>query len=405
MKRLAGLLLALAAAACGDGESISAPAMPLRASPAPATADGSPEPPIAIFPGRGEFRGVTKLRDVPLAELEAAARDFNNRVAGIVPRYAVSTWRIDYLTLDGQGRLVVASGLAAVPLKPDGARSPILSYQHGTIFRNAEAPSLAIDAAQPPIALASLGYLVMAADYVGYGSSFGTPHPYLLAAPTAAAVVDLLTATRLLRQAIGMPSNGQLFLVGYSEGAYATMAAHREMQATGSFHLPQLVTSVGGGGPYDVGQTLDQLLDRVRDSYPVLGALVKPGFLGSLGSAVRNEVRRALLREILPDDADAIFQTRFLDNFLADDVGAIERESNVHDWKSEQPFRLFHGRDDQTVPYNVSVITRNAMRARGSRVEDVTLTDCTTPPFDHLKCVPEFFSLTVAHLGALARDL
>jgi fermentation-respiration switch protein FrsA (DUF1100 family) len=54
---------------------------------------------------------------------------------------------------------------------------------------------------------------------------------------------------------------------------------------------------------------------------------------------------------VIPDDADVTFQSTFLDNFLADDTSAIERASNVHDWKPEAPVRLFHGRDDQTVPY------------------------------------------------------
>lgn len=404
LKRRCLLLAALVLSACGGGSAPdTAPAERPQASAA--TVAPPAEPTIAIFPGRGEFRGITYLRDVSLPELQAAAADGNNRIAGITPRYAVGTWRVDYQTIDGQGRLVTASGLVALPRKVDGARSPILSYQHGTIFKNAEAPTQALAASEPPIAIASLGYLVLAPDYVGYGASLGVPHPYLLAAPSAAAVIDFLTATRLLRQSLNMPSNGQLFLLGYSEGGYVTMAAHREMQATQSFHLPQLVASVGGGGPYDVGQTLDQLLDRVRDRNPILGALIKPGFLGSLGSTVRNEVRRALLREIVPDDADVGFQTTFLDNFLADDVGAIERMSNVHQWKTEQPFRLFHGRDDQAVPYNVSVITLNAMRARGSDPALVTLTDCATPPFDHLKCVPEFFQRSIGYLGTLARDL
>ena len=404
-KRLAlALAGVLALASCGGGGPAETP-LRETAQAVVASSPPTPEPRIAIFPGRGEFRGMQHLRDIPLPELAAAANDFNNRVAGITPRYAVSTWRIDYLTVDGHGRQVVASGLAALPIKPAGARSPVLSYQHGTIFKNAEAPTQAISAAEPPIALASLGYLVLAADYVGYGASRGVQHPYLLSAPSAAVVIDFLTAARLLRQALGTPSNGQLFMVGYSEGAYVTMAAHREMQASASFHLPQVVASVGGGGPYDVGQTLDQLLDRVRDQSPILGALIKPGFLGSLGSTIRNEVRRALIAQIIPSDADVSFQTTFLDNFLADDVGAIERMSNVHDWKPEQPFRLFHGREDQTVPYNVSVITLGAMRARGTPPALISLTDCSTPPFDHLKCVPEFFRRSVDYLGVLARDL
>ena len=64
--------------------------------------------------------------------------------------------------------------------------------------------------------LASLGYVVLAPDYVGFGVSRGTSHPYLLATPTAAAVNDFLTAATYWRAASGVQDNGQLFLAGYS---------------------------------------------------------------------------------------------------------------------------------------------------------------------------------------------
>lgn len=49
-------------------------------------------------------------------------------------------------------------------------------------------------------------------------------HPYLLAAPSAAAVIDLLTAAKYWRQTQRILDNKQLFLAGYSEGAYVSMA-------------------------------------------------------------------------------------------------------------------------------------------------------------------------------------
>jgi hypothetical protein len=104
------------------------------------------------------------------------------------------------VTSDGFGREVIASGLVSVPVKPDGARSPVLSYQHATIYKDAQAPSNQVAATEPPVVLASLGYIVVAADYVGYGASRGSQHPYLLATPSAAAVMDLLTAARTWRQ-------------------------------------------------------------------------------------------------------------------------------------------------------------------------------------------------------------
>jgi Secretory lipase len=312
--------------------------------------------------------------------------------------------------VDGANRPIVASGLVALPIKPNGRRAPVLSYQHGTIFKDAEAPSNAMKPEEPPLVFASLGYIVLAADYVGYGVSKGAPHPYLLSAPAAAAVNDLITAARLWRQQAGSPgptANGQLFLAGYSEGGYATAAAHRELQQQGAAnpHLQTLVMSFAGGGPQDVGLTLDRQLARVKDQNRLIGGLINPGFLRHLGNTLREEVRRQMLKLIIPDDADVSFQSTFLDFFLADDVGNINRHCNVLDWAPQLPHELFHGRDDRTVSFVSSQNAQAYAIAAGARPALVPLTECDANPSDHLPCVPRFFLHTVGRMASVARDV
>ena len=382
---LAAMVLTLSA--CGGGDSPS-----------------TPSPLVPGVANAGQLKDATPINTVTLADLTAAVGAAGSKLPGAVPRYAVTSWRLTYMTSDGFGREVLASGLVSVPVKPDGARSPVLSYQHATIYKDAQAPSNQVAATEPPVVLASLGFIVVAADYVGYGASRGSQHPYLLSTPTAAVVMDLLTAARTWRQTQGVADNRQLFMLGYSEGGYTTLAAHRAMQASASPHLTQLVASVPGAGPYHVGVTLDAQLQRVRDESTALAALVSPGRLSKLGTTVRDEVRRLILRLVIPDDADVTFQSTFLDNFLADDISAIERDSNVHDWKPATPIRLFHGRDDQTVPYAASTRTLQAMQARGAG-NTVTLTDCTATPASHLGCVAPYFSHALGQLAPLVRDL
>jgi len=361
---------------------------------------------IVDVTGPGELKGATRLATVPAADVAAALKAAEGKLpasAARLPRYDVQSWRIQYLTIDGLGRPVTASGLISLPVKPAGVPSPVLSYQHGTTFKDAEVPSNNVVAAEAPVVFASMGAIVVAADYVGYGASKGVQHPYLLSAPTAAAVVDLITAAKTWRRKNAVADNGQLFLVGYSEGGYATMAAHRAMQAASSPHLAQLVGAVNGAGPYHVGVTMDALLDRVRKENRLLGALIDPGFLSHLGSTLRDEVRRNLIKAVMPDDADVSFQTTFVDNFLADDTGAIERDSNVHDWRPAAPVRLYHGRDDGTVPYAASTATLKAMQGRAT--PDVSLTDCSATPSSHLGCVPTFFNFVIEQLAPVIRDL
>lgn len=319
----------------------------------------------------------------------------------LAPRYDVSNYRITYTTTDKNGQRVSASGLVSVPVKPASAPSPVLSYQHATTFRNDEAPSIKVEPGEPPIVLSSLGYIVVSPDYVGFGSTQGLDHPYLTAEPTAHSVVDLLVAARTWRWEQGVQDNGQLFLAGYSEGGYATMAAHRALQQAGGLLGQQLLASAPGAGPYDVQMTLDEL----RSDLPRwLRELFSPGNLRNAPESVRNEVRRLLVRQLLPDDADVAYQTLFIDRYLADDREAIARDHSVHlGWKPEAPMYLFHGQGDQTVPYAVSISALNALRDAGA--SEVTLTDCATSDLGHTGCVPEYFNFVVERFGRLAQDL
>ena len=363
-----------------------------------------PEDPIVITVGPGEFKAITPLKEFPTADVAKAIADSTGSLPAVNPRYAVKSYRLDYLTLGGDGKQVLASALVSVPIKPAGATSPVLALQHGTTYRDAEAPSNEVAASKVPVVLASSGYIVLAPDYVGYGSSKGQPHPYLLAAPSASVLVDLLTAAKYWRQTTGVRDNRQLFFAGYSEGAYVSMAAARSLAGSTSPHAKNLSLVVTGGGPYNVTATLDGLLQRIREENALLGALINPGFLKLLKDAERAKVRNALLDQLLGSGADVSFQPTLIDNYLADNTGSIDAQSNVYDWKPVVPTPLFHGRDDQTVSYKSSSTTLQAMQARGAG-SLVSLTDCQRVPAGHLECVPPFWQFVVAQLAAVARDL
>lgn len=389
-RRTWALALVASLAACGGGSD---------------SADGTPPDPIPPAERSGQLVSAAPLGAIPAADIAAALAAKESLAEDVVPRYSVMSYRLEYLTTDADGKEVRASGLVSVPQKAAGSKSPVLSYQHGTIFRDAEAPSNNAVASEVTVVLASLGYIVLAPDSVGFGASKGTPHPYLLSAPTAASTADFLTAARTWRSQANVADNGQLFLTGYSEGGYATMATHRALQMGGSPHLQQLRLVVSGAGPYNVQTTMDGLVDLVRDEQPVIGALINPGFLRYLGGSVQREVRRLLLRALIPGDADVAYDTRFIDRFLADDVRALDEISSVYDYKPNVPVRLYHGRNDRTVPYASSVSTLRAMQDRGAG-DLVSLTDCRAQPVaGHLECVPPFITFMLGQLAPVAQDL
>lgn len=82
----------------------------------------------------------------------------------------------------------------------------------------------------------------------------------------------------------------------------------------------------------------------------------------------------------------------------------MARVSSVHDWKPQVPVRLYHGRDDVTVPYGSSVSTLQAMRAQGAG-DLVTLVDCPAVPSSHIGCVPPFLNYMLGQLAPVAQGL
>ena len=393
---LALLCLGLLLSACGGGGTGSNPPAALAATPVPAD-------PVVVTVGAGEFKSITFLKTTSLDAFKAAATAAQPGAFPVTPKYTVESYRLEYLTADGKGQLVQASALVNVPTKAAGFLSPVLSLQHGTTSVNAEAPTNQVEATAISVLMASSGFITLAPDYVGYGASKGRAHPYLLAEPSASVVVDLLTAAKYWRQTTGVKDNGQLFLSGYSEGAYVTMAAARAMETTANVHNKSLVAAVVGGGPYQAWVTLDELFKVIRAENPLLGALVNPGFLRYMGASVRASVRNEFFNQIFGPTADVEFDATLIDNYLADDSAAIDRQSNVHDWKPSKPIKMYHGQNDQTVSYLSSATTLQTMQAKGS-ASPLSLTDCGVQPATHLGCVPDFWRFVVRELDTVAKD-
>lgn len=394
-----GLLLCVAVlGACGGGGSDDATPV---APPVPMV---PVVPPTTNTTGSGQFKDATFLKTISAAEVASALEASGQSALGAIPRYAVQAYRLTYLTVDGLGQETLASALMTVPQKPLNSTSPVLSYQHGTITKDADAPSQLANVETPEVVMASLGYIVLSADYVGYGASKGVPHPYLLSAPSAAAVIDLMTAAKYWRETNKVLDNQQLFLAGYSEGGYVTMATHRALQAGNSSFHQNLVSVAPGAGPYNVALTLGEQLKVVRRANPLLGALINPGFLKYLGQTDRNNIRDKLLAEVQGDDSDVVFLPTFLDYFLNDDEASLDRFSNVHDWRPEVAVNLYHGRDDQTVSYLNASNTLETMRTRGA-TSTVNLTDCAVQPAGHKECVLPYWRFMLEYFAKQAKDL
>ncbi len=349
--------------------------------------DSEPEqesPELSINANRGGFQSISGKTVNSIGAIQGSI----NAVGGqnITAEYAVNTYKLEYVTLGSNNALIKVSGLIAIPEK--STPSPIISYQHATTFTNDEAPSSLMTPSEKSIeiALASLGYIVFSADYVGFGSSLGTDHPYLQKLPSAYIVNDMLKAAKEWIDFNNIETNGQLFMTGYSQGGYVTMAALQEYQNNPQQGL-ELITAVMGAGPYNLSLGLNALVSD-KLGFPLPRISISSSLAGSIISIIE--------AAFIPENADVVFERDFLERFLTND-----RQDDVFDWKPLVPIKLFHGADDETVPIISSESTLNAMLNQGA---DVELIRCTESPSSHKNCVLPYINLVVDSFESLRTD-
>jgi hypothetical protein len=132
------------------------------------------------------------------------------------------------------GQPVEASGLMALPYTMLGGETPrgMAMYFHGTNPYRGESPSSLSDEGQLVSAIfGGGGYILLAPDYIGLGTS-RAQQTYLLPEPTAAAARDLVIASQRVAKAMKLATSPNLYLTGFSQGGYSTAVVQRSLEAT-----------------------------------------------------------------------------------------------------------------------------------------------------------------------------
>jgi pimeloyl-ACP methyl ester carboxylesterase len=359
--------------------------------------------------------------------LEAAGGSLNVRA-----RYNVQYFKITYKTKDPDGNVTDASGIIAVPQKNSADASPLLSLQHGTIVLDSDAPSnenltaalsnssqaLFLTTSQAVVA-ASLGYLVVAADYLGYGESTLAVHPYMNADSLATTVIDLIVAARHYFADNNIAFNNQVFLGGYSEGGYATLAAQKKLQELYSDSIT-VTASAPGAGAYRLSQTASEFAGSTQLSAPDnvafimkaydtvydlnrLGDFFQSSYVDFIDSAFYGDTDRSTIAAKLPDNPQDLFNSVFLQDFTGDgesDLKALFAQNDIYDWSPIAPTYFFHGRDDTVVPY----LNMEAVKATMADSPAMFI-DCDSVPSSHGNCFLPYLQFAIDSFGALAADL
>ncbi|WP_299755965.1 alpha/beta fold hydrolase [uncultured Pontibacter sp.] len=325
------------------------------------------------------------LLSVPQEMLQQIAASEGYSSYGNQIKYGVSVYRLIYTTTY-QGRDIQASGLVCVPQNME-VPAPVISAQHGTIFTEKEAPSN-FEGMSGFELFASAGYVTLIPDYIGFGASKDLFHPYYDQKHSALAVVDLIKAAKSFYKQQQVPVSDKLFLVGYSEGGYVTLAAQKEIE-TNPEHGLQVTASAAGAGGYDLVEMLGGIKTGQSYAYPAYLAYVLQSYNITNGwnralseffqepYASRlpglfdgNKSGSAINRE-LTTNPNNLFNQKFYADLQQDEAEQVLKQAlyanSFYDWAPQSPTRLYHGTTDNIVPLNNSQKTYERFKAGGAK--------------------------------------
>lgn len=319
--------------------------------------------------------------------------------------YGVRVYKIVYNTVDTKGNPVEASGALLVPVTSN--RMKVLSFQHGTIREEWEAPSNFLTSDyNTSTFISSSGYILVMPDYLGYGASKQIEHPYEHGRSLATACRDMLRAVYEFEVINGkFKSNEELFLTGYSEGGYATMALFKLLEEEHAAEFNITAVSVGAGaynktafGEYIASANEELFFINsflwVLDTYNKVYGLNRPYsyiFNEPYASMIENEGVFAPVNK----NPQELFTNEFKEGILQETdtefLNALA-DNNNYDWKPKAPLRLYHGTADDYVPDFNSLTAYEAMTTRGAQVEFISL-----PGEDHAAAFPSYMFGTLQY--------
>jgi hypothetical protein len=443
ISKLTVILLALAfsllASGCGTGTGSSS--------------DGTTSSPVYVGPAvilkRSDFAAsVSAQINAILATNPANANDwtkFLGYFSDILSHgaYDIELHKMRYPSRRADGSPVMLSGLIILPRGANGAKPavPITMYQHATEPYRVNAPSQFLVLGHNPlnypevivaISMAMTGYAFALPDYQGLGDNTDI-QPFVHAETLAGQVVDMLRATRdtMGGSAGGITPpcswNDKLFLMGYSEGGFVTMAATRELQLhhAGEFTV---TATAPMAGPHDLSGTMRSailsdtpfkapyFIPFVLSSYYSIyhDSHLKPAYTlnspfnttlpplldgGHTGEAI-NVAMGMGYDPVQLIVAKSVLTPQFIGD-LQDTgsamYGYLRQNDSYRDWSPNMPVRMFHNPGDDLVPFGNSQAAFNAFSSAGAKKwvslvplsDTVSITGSAVPTVHVAAAVPQ----------------
>lgn len=313
---------------------------------------------------------------------------------------AVRLYRITYQSVvpEKANAPITATGLLAVP-EVDAKALPLVSYQHGTVYGKQEVPSFPEQSPETPLMLAQFagqGYLMIGADYFGMGSST-EPEGYMVKRSHQQATADMLAASRAVLADMKLDVT-KLFLAGWSQGGFVTMAMLEKLEHDGI----KVNAAVTASAPVDVFVALSGFLNFPRKNDAswtstlfILSAFSFENYYGVPGLArslitdkYYDVSKKAYLRQPfdaadIPTDLHALIRPDYFDpQYFADSAyGRLIAQTNAYQWIIKTPVRKYYGESDEAIATGLGRLAMTYQQAIGAGNDKVEAV--STGPTSH----------------------
>lgn len=300
----------------------------------------------------------------------------------------VNVYSITYMT-EFMGTEVTASGLVAIPSVP--GTYPVLSFQNGTNTLHSAAPTADPQGLTYQLIeyIAGTGYVVIIADYLGFGASKQMAHPYLHKESTVRSLTDMLYAVAEFDKDVAkdITVTDECYLMGYSQGGWATLALLDALETDYSADFTVKAAS-GGAGPYDLSYVNGYVLGQTQYPMPVyiayianaysqydlyaneLTDLFNSPYAGRITGLFDGLHSSDQINSQLSINTAELFKAEYISGFSTSATYQSVRNAmtanSVQGWDSNVPVLFLHGTSDTHVMPVLSEDMHNAMITAGS---------------------------------------
>lgn len=324
-------------------------------------------------------------------------------------RNAVRLYRVSYPSVvpERGNKPVVASGLLAVP-ETAGSAFPMVSYQHGTVFGKQQVPSFPEQSDETRLMIAQFagqGYLLIGADYFGMGTS-QEPEGYVVKGSHQQATHDMLVASRAVLAEMKLSAQ-KLFLAGWSQGGFVTLAMLEKLESVG---IP-VHAAATASAPVDVFATLNGFLSFPRkidadwvttlfilSSFSFENYYGVPGLARSLITDEAYEAsRKAYERQPvavsdIPTELRKLIRPEYFDpQFFANSAyGRLVAQTQAYRWLVKTPVRAYFGETDEVIRTELGRLPMTYQQAIGNDKVEAISTGQTTHRGTFARAVPQW---------------